>query len=255
MQVYLAVTPGQLQEASRFTRSFVHMAYRIGPESTLLRQALLAQTRGGLLGLSGREAPIVEEPGKLAAAALRECGRRGYGGIVLDWDGPVRGDLLPLARTLDALTRKNRLTLCVPEGYAAAAESAAVPVCTALSGGNLTQRLRQAVSARGAGRLALDLERLRMDFPLPCPSGEGRPLTESEFSTLMEREKPAVFFSADLCARYFTYTHEGKTHFVLFDDADTLLQKLRAGRALGAQTAFFQYPEVSDLLDRLYKPR
>ena len=41
MQVYLAVTPGQLQEASRFTRSFVHMAYRIGPESTLLRQALL----------------------------------------------------------------------------------------------------------------------------------------------------------------------------------------------------------------------
>ena len=40
MQVYLAVTPGQLQEASRFTRSFVHMAYRIGPESTLLRQAL-----------------------------------------------------------------------------------------------------------------------------------------------------------------------------------------------------------------------
>ena len=124
MQVYLAVTPGQLQEASRFTRSFVHMAYRIGPESTLLRQALLVQTRGGLLGLSGREAPIVEDPEKLAAAALRECGRRGYGGIVLDWDGPVRGDLLPLARTLDALTRKNRLTLCVPEGYAAAAESA-----------------------------------------------------------------------------------------------------------------------------------
>ena len=49
MQVYLAVTPGQLQEASRFTRSFVHMAYRIGPESTLLQKlragrALGAQT-------------------------------------------------------------------------------------------------------------------------------------------------------------------------------------------------------------------
>lgn len=252
MQVYLAVTPMQLQEASRFTRSFVHMAYRIGPESTLLRQSLLVQTRGGLLGLSDRDAPTVDEPEKLAAAALRECIRRSYSGAVLDWETPrPRGDLLLLAGAIGTLFQKNRLTLYVPEVYASAAPMAVVPVCTALSGGNLTQRLREAASSRSVGRLALDMERLMMDFPLPCPSGQGRPLRREDLSGLLERERPSVFFSPDLCARYFTYTRQNETHFVLFDDADTLLQKLRTGQNMGAQTAFFQYPEVDDLLGKL----
>lgn len=253
MQVYLAITPAQFQEASRFTRSFAHVAYRIGPESTLLRQSLLVQTRGGLLSLSDRDAPVVEEPEKLAAAALRECGRRNYGGVVLDLEGKPRGDLLLLAGVLDKSLSKNRLTLYVPEAYASAAPTALALVCTALSGGNLTQRLRDAVSARGAGRLALDLERLAMDFPLPCPSGEGRPMRREELAELMGRESPAVFFSPDLCARYFTYSRGGETHFVLFDDGDTLLQKLRIGGSMGAVAAFFQYPEVSDLLGKLFR--
>ncbi|WP_369283731.1 hypothetical protein [Oscillibacter sp. GMB15532] len=253
MQVYLAVTPQQLREASRFTRHFVHMAYRIGPESALLRQNLLVQTKGGLLGLSDHDAPTVEEPEKLAAAAVRECSRRNYGGAVLDFEAPQpRGDLLLLAGTMGKLFQKNRLTLYVPEPYASAAPTAIVPVCTALSGGNLTQRLRDAASARSTGRLALDLERLMMDFPLPCPSGEGRPLRREELAELMEREQPSVFFSPDLCARYFTYACRGETHFILFDDGDTLLQKLRIGQNLGAQAAFFQYPEVSDLLGKLF---
>jgi hypothetical protein len=253
LQVYLAVTPAQLQEASRFTRSFVHTAYRIGPESTLLRQNLLVQTRGGLLGLSDHDAPTVEDPEKLAAAALRECIRRSYGGALLDWETPRRrGDLLLLAGVMGTLFQKNRLTLYVPETYASAAPTAVIPVCTALSGGNLTQRLREAVSSRGTGRLALDLERLMMDFPLPCPGGQGRPLGREELTELLEREHPSVFFSPDLCARYFTYTHQNETHFVLFDDGDTLLQKLRTGQNLGAQAAFFQYPEVDDLLGKLF---
>ena len=61
MQVYLAVVPGEQQEASKYGRSFAHVAYRIGPGSTLLRQNLLLQTRGGLLSISDREAPLIEE--------------------------------------------------------------------------------------------------------------------------------------------------------------------------------------------------
>lgn len=252
MKVYLAAAPGQVRAASRFTRALVHMAYRIGPDSALLRQNLLIQTQGGLLGLTDRAAPPVEDPEALCAAVLRECRRRSCGGAVLDWDQPVRSDLAALARALDAAARRHRLALYVPEAYAPAAPSAIVPVCTALSGGNLTQRLRQAVSLRGAGRLALDAERLRMEFPLPCPSGEGRPLTAEALAELTEREKPAVFFSADLGARYFTYVRDGQPRFVLFDDGDTLVQKLRLGQALGARAAFFQYAEVSDLLERLF---
>jgi len=94
-----------------------------------------------------------------------------------------------------------------------------------------------------------------MEFSLPEPSGEGRPLTWEALRQLMAEEAPAVFFSGDLCARYFTYTRGGQTRFVLFDDAETLAQKLRLGGALGYRTAFLVYPEVADLLPELFRQK
>ena len=91
-----------------------------------------------------------------------------------------------------------------------------------------------------------------MDFRLPARSGEGDPLSEEALSRLMEREAPAVFFSQDLCARYFTYSQDGEAHFVLFDDADTLNQKLRLGAGLGFSAAFFMWPEIRDVAPRLF---
>ena len=72
---------------------------------------------------------------------------------------------------------------------------------------------------------------------------------------LLDRESPSVFFSQDLCARYFTYARDGETHFVLFDDADTLSQKLRTGGNMGFAAAFLMYPEVQDLLPKLFPGR
>ncbi len=93
-----------------------------------------------------------------------------------------------------------------------------------------------------------------MDFRLPARSGEGEPLTGEALEKLMEREHPAVFFSQDLCARYFTYSRDGEAHFVLFDDADTLNQKLRLGAGMGFQAAFLMWPEVRDIASRLFAP-
>ena len=202
MQIYLAVTPAEAQEASRFRCSLAHVAYCIGPDSTLLRQNLLLQTRGGLLSVTDRGAPFIASPERLSAAALRECGRRSYGGVLLDFEQPPAPDRL----------------------------------------------------AR-AGGLALDVQRLRMDFTLPAQSGEGRPLSGLELQDLLDRESPSVFFSQDLCARYFTYARDGETHFVLFDDADTLSQKLRTGGNMGFAAAFLMYPEVQDLLPKLFPGR
>ena len=90
-----------------------------------------------------------------------------------------------------------------------------------------------------------------MDFVLPCRSGEGTPLTPEELSARRERCGAAVFFSEELCANYFSYTAQGRAHFVLFDTAETLRCKLRLGRERGIETAFLMYPEVSDLLPEL----
>ena len=236
MQIYLAVTPAEAQEASRFRCSLAHVAYCIGPDSTLLRQNLLLQTRGGLLSVTDRGAPFIASPERLSAAALRECGRRSYGGVLLDFEQPPAPDRLAFAETL--ARRLSPRPGYVPESYAAA--SGAIPlICTAISGGNFVQRLQEAAAGRDrAGGLALDVQRLRMDFTLPAQSGEGRPLSGRE-----------------LCARYFTYARDGETHFVLFDDADTLSQKLRTGGNMGFAAAFLMYPEVQDLLPKLFPGR
>lgn len=253
MQTYLAVTPGELQEAGKYGRAFAHVAYRIGPDSTLLRQNLLLQTRGGLLSASDREAPYIEDPQALCAAVLRECGRRGYGGVLLDFEERPRRDRLAFAEQLGRALGPSRRALYLPESYAHTVPDGIALLCTAISGGSFAQRLQEAAAARGgASRLALDVQRLRMDFRLPARSGEGEPLTEEAFRRLMEREQPAVFFSQDLCARYFTYSRDGETHFVLYDDADTLARKLRTGKGMGFAAAFLMWPEVRDIAPKLF---
>ena len=181
------------------------------------------------------------------------CGSAGGGATAAYcW---ISSSLLRLAFAETLARRLSPRPVYVPESYAAA--SGAIPlICTAISGGNFVQRLQEAAAGRDrAGGLALDVQRLRMDFTLPAQSGEGRPLSGRELQDLLDRESPSVFFSQDLCARYFTYARDGETHFVLFDDADTLSQKLRTGGNMGFAAAFLMYPEVQDLLPKLFPGR
>ena len=253
MRTYLAVTPGEAQEAGRYGQALAHVAYRIGPGSTLLRQNLLLETRGGLLSVSDRDAPLIEDPQALTAAVLRECGRRGYGGVLLDFEERSRQDRRTFVEHLGRALSSSRRGLYLPEEYAGAAPGGAVLLCTALSGGNFAEYLQERANARGgAGRLALDVQRLRMDFRLPAPSGEGRPLTQAELDGLLAEAGSSVFFSQDLCARYFTYSRQGEYHFVLFDDGDTLRQKLQTGQRMGFAAAFLMWPEIRDAAKKIF---
>lgn len=252
MQVYLSVTPQEAQSAAKYRRPLAHVAYRIGSESSLLRQSMLLQTRGGLLSVSDREAPEIHDPEALCAAVLRECSRRGFQGVLLDFEEPPRPDRTDFAARLGPLLASSRRSLYLPEAYGAI-PSAVTLISAAVSGGSYNDYLREAAGRRGgAGRLALDLERLRMDFRLPALTGQGEPLSAQALKQLMEQESPAVFFSPELCARYFTYTRDGESHFVLFDDAETLKQKLRTGTALGFSAAFFMWPEIRDIAEELF---
>jgi hypothetical protein len=254
LQIYLSAAPQDAQQAAAYGRPLAHMAYRIGPGSTLLRQNLLLQSRGGLLSVSDREAPPIPSPEELCAAVLRECGRRGYSGVVLDFEEPPRQDRQAFAQLLSRQLRAGRRTLYVSEAYASAVPDAVALLCTAMSGGGFSRRLQEAARQRGGGdRLALDVQRLRMDFRLPAPSGEGTPLEAEALRRLMAERSPAVFFSPELCARYFTYAQHGETHFVLFDDAGTMAQKVRIGTSLGFSASFFMWPEVQDIAGELFR--
>lgn len=254
LQIFLSVTPGEARAAAPYHQTPAHVAYRIGSGSTLLRAGLLLETRGGLLCVSDREAPAIEAPAALCQAVLRECGRRGYQGVLLDFEETPKPDRVSFARQLERSLAPRHLPLYLPETYAAPASGAVPLICTALSGGNFRQRLQEAAAHwGGAGRLALDVQRLRMDFRLPAPTGEGEPLTAEAFQRLVQEERPSVFFSPDLCARYFTYSRQGQHHFVLFDDAPTLRQKLKVGASMGFSAAFFMWPEICDIAGELFR--
>ena len=144
-----------------------------------------------------------------------------------------------------------------------------VLVTTAVSGGSLRRLLQEAVARHGAERIAVGVERVAMDFPLPCPSGVGTPLNPEALSLLRRRGGGRVFFSEPLCAKYFTYdaaaylkrsgqpqsqasrfppadggrvSKHAEPHFVLFDDEETLRQKIALARSLGISDIFLLYP-------------
>ena len=250
MQLYLATAPDHLDQARPYTAHLAHAAYRIGADAHLTARPLPQQLRGGLMMLSDLEAPLIRQAEPLCREVVRECNYRGYSGVVLDFDSAPSADRVRLVRRLEDVLRRQGKTLFLPETWGTYAENAAVLICTALSGGTLRARLEEAQSRFAPRPIVLDCQRLAMDFLLPSPNGEGAPLTRQQLQQL--RQGRPVFFSEDLCARYFTYRTQQHTHFVLFDDADTIRRKLRLGSELGIAIALVMLPEVDDLLNDLF---
>ena len=255
MQVYLSVIPRHCREAMKYHTRLAHVAYRIGPDSHLLRQSLLMQTKGGLLSLSDRDCPPITRPEALCRELWQECGLRGYLGVLADFESDPCEDRVAFLRRLCALLRGHNRRLFLPERWALQVPGATAVICTALSGGSFQARLREAADHFGPNQTALDVQRLTMDFTLPSPTGMGTPLSREDFQAVWQEHSPTPFYSKDLCAKYFTYTKEGVSHFLLFDDADTIRRKIRTGSSMGLCAAFLMDPEVQDLLPALFRPQ
>ena len=155
MQLYLAVSPDKLRPAARFTDRLAHVAYRIGPEGRLTRRNLLVSTRGGMMVLGDQGCGPVRDSAALCRDVWRECGARGYSGVLADFELPPSPDRTGFLSDLGRVLSRNNRRLFVPEPYGQAVDHAAVLICTALSGGVLRQRLEEAQSRFGR-RLALD---------------------------------------------------------------------------------------------------
>ncbi len=249
MLLYLAADPSHLAAVRSHGCRLAHAAYGVGRDSRLV-SSLPPDVRGGLLLLTDHSAPAQFNPELLCKDVLQEFSRRGFSGVVLDFEGGVSGPLAALTRSLDEQLFRRGLRLCVPESWAAYAGRGTVLICSALSGGSLRERLEQAKARFSPRPAALDCQRLAMDFLLPSPNGEGMPLSREQLSRM--REGHSVYFSEELCARYFTYATRTHTHFVLFDDADTIRRKIRLAEELGYEAAFLMLPETEDLLPELF---
>lgn len=242
----LVITPPN--RLAQLRRRFVpaHPVYRVGQGGRLLR-AVQVDLRGGAMVLDTRGCGGGGDASGLCRQVVHECTARSFCAVVCTGGGSVPRRL---AAQLDESLARRGIDLYVPEGWGEHTREARVLIGSALSGGSLTCRLQEAVERFGGPeRVALWVERVAEDFFLPARSGSGKPLTGQELQALRERLDPSVFFSDELCARYFTYmTREGGAHFVLFDDGATIRKKLQIARRLGIERAVALFEQVSDLL-------
>lgn len=248
-RLILAAPPAQLPAVLTFGLPVAHMAYRIGADLRLLRTAIPASVRGGLMMVDDAEFDDRGDITQFCRELLHECAAHSFDGVILDLEHAPSPMLGRLVAELAGHTAKRGWPLYVPEAYASFSDKTSILISSALSGGSLTQRLTEAAAQYGAGRIALGVERVAEDFYLPSPSGQGTPLSRQALAKRILERSPSLFFSNELCARYFTYmSKQSGAHFVLFDDADSIRRKLSIARKLKLQGAVLAYPQVDDLL-------
>ena len=167
-----------------------------------------------------------------------ECRRRELTAVLAGFD---RSPALETARFCDGLLRRG-ISPILTENAWRSGYGAELMISTALSGGDLPSRLEEALAR--CPQLCLDLERLCRSFPLPCPDGEGEPLTRQALQGYLRRGlKPS--FSEELMCKAFHVEEKGETRFILFDDRETLCRKVRLAASLGIRRGFLLYPEWS----------
>lgn len=250
---FLLTPPQDLEAARAFGLPLALMAWQLDGQGRLTHAPLPPQAQGGLMlvGASLDLSPAADpRPG--AREILAQCRNRGFAGVVLDLEQPPTPYLAQLIRLVEEGLAQRQGALFLPETYANFSRRAGLYLTSALSGGSLRRRLEEAVAQYGARRLVLCLRRAREDFYLPAVKGVGHPISQGELERLRRQLEPSVFFSPDLCARYFTYmSRETGAHFVLFDDGETLAKKRALALELGITRFFLLYPEVEEWLPQL----
>ena len=247
--LYIIAAPGEMPRLSSPNVFPAWLSYRLSPDMELLRLDRSHPVQGGVMVLTGRPEEPHGNPDRLCAALLRECAAHQFQGLLLDFDHPVPV-LDQLARNLARLLPRLGVTLFLPEWLAGHIRTGRVLIPSALSGGSLEDRLQEAVEKYGAERVVLAVERCSEDFTLPSPDGCGVPLSQSELNERFSRYRPHPHFSRPLCARYFTYCVGDSVHLVLFDDADTLAEKMACARRVGVHRFLLPWQDISAAPER-----
>ena len=251
-ELLLALPAGVSTEGKNFGLTPAYMAYRVGPGPRLLGTRLPAGLRGGVMQLDCAGFDGGGDPVDCCRRILDECRRRGFRGIVCDFEGPPSDCLMKLVKILDRNCAAQGWALYVPESYAPGAPTGRVLISSVMTHGTLERRLSAAAERYGQERVVLAVEWMREDFPLPA-GGRGRPLAREELESMARRLEPAVFFDKGLCAHYFTYMAGPKAYFVLFDTSRSIREKLDLADRLGLRGALLPGPEIEPYLDEIFR--
>jgi hypothetical protein len=244
--------PGMAHHGADWGLTPAHMAYQIAAGPNLIGMGLTPEVRGGAMVIACSADPGEGDPQPCCRQVLAECRRRGFRQVICDFEDAPVGGTERLCAALDRVCGQNGLTLSLPEPYVPLAPGCRALVSSALTSGTLERRLRDAIGRYRPERVTLAVEAMAEDFLLPA-SGRGESLTAEQLHDLIARLEPAVFFDRGLCAHYFTYMNRGgQAHFVLFDTARSVREKLNAAQRLGLSSALLAAPQVDGWLGEIF---
>ena len=110
--------------------------------------------------------------------------------------------------------------------------------------------------------MTLAVQRVAEDFFLPSPSGSGTPLSQDELHRRIHQLSPSIFFSQELCARYFTYmSRETGAHFTIpyqfiqvhFPGTGDMFSAVLVGELLGGTAFQGAVRRAMDVLETLIR--
>lgn len=136
---------------------------------------------------------------------------------VLDRDRSNEAILLRLAQTYGP-------DLVVPEVWRNILPQAGILISSSISGGTLKDRFQEA-AAMNPRRCWLLLEPLSAEFLLPCPDGQSKQVTITDYGN--------SFYSETLCCMYSHTVRNGTGVMTLWDTAETWIEKQKLAKAAG----------------------
>lgn len=253
IKTVLLTPPDHLSQARAHHLPIAHMAYRFSDDGNLLRANLSNTQQNDLMFINGDSWNQTGDIRIICQQMLRECNARRFRGIILDFSSTPTSKTMNLIRLLDEQTRKNRLGLYLPEAYHQYSKTAKIIISSAISGGSLPNRLASVMKRYGSNRVVLSIERSAEAFSLPSMNGMGKSLTQDELQEKIKTLSPAIFFSNDLYAHYFTYmSRDGSAHFILYDDVGSIQKKLTLAKNHSINECFLLYPQVDDVLSQIF---
>ena len=242
--LYVLTSGREWSQVRRQNGRAVCISYALGDQGRLRRTALPPETRDTLMGICDQGF----SPGRADAASfvrdvLYEIQRLGYTGVLADWEG-ICQTRVAFLQQLDQALAERQLPLYAPRPYAPHLSAARLVTPCCVTGGSLEEMLREQIGAFGAQRLAMDLTPLCQSFTLPCHYAHGQTLTPAQCRAKLQEYGSSLFFSREMCIKYFTYMdQERQVHYVLFDDASTLQRKIQLCRSLGISSFFLVYAD------------
>ena len=195
----LAIAAGEAEVLSALNVTPVWMCYQAGNGPRLWRGAPPSRIHGGVLMASDVRLSQLGSPALFCRQAVRECRARGASGFWANWSREPTEDMEGFTSALGAALWEQKLDFFVQEPYGECCPTAHVLISSALSGGTLRQRLGEAMERFGADRVVLAVERMREDFPLPAPEGQGKRLSHDELDRLMQLQ-PRLQYASEFCS-------------------------------------------------------